>query len=560
MDQAKALRSALSGHRPDPIWMTALISILIGSVLYFILFSAEPLHPTNVNWIYTRGGDLLQEQLGWMAYRSEPWQSQIGVIASYPYPGGTSVVYTNLVPIMAVFFKLLNPLLPDSFQFVGLWGILCWILQVYFTLRILEEMNCTRAIRYGGATLLAFAPVLVNRAFLHDPLCAQWLILAGFWLALRSIHGKSGFRLWPFLLLLSVWIHAYLFFMLLFLFAGALAIEIQSTGKWKESAGVLLLSGGICLGSAYLLGMFNISPRMPITDIRNYSINGNTWINPGKSSTFFRQQGLAFDGQYEGFAYLGLGGFLLVSVVLIAWNGFSEAWRTGKKYLPISIPVLCMALLSTGGTMTWGKQVLFSVMLPEGIIGLLSIIRSLGRFIWPLYYLMFLFALTIFDRRGGKTGWLVVLILLQAVDIAPLANQKSFVQNTEYRSPLVSQFWQEMPENYRHIVLLPDEEIEEEYQPYAIYGLQHQLTINWAYVARGDYTRMVDGMAQAEQDLLSGQADPTTIYVTRDEDFASRISTLQNEKLIVCREKDHWLIVPVDGDRLQVLRWMDRCQ
>ena len=438
-----------------------LVSILMGAVIFLFLFSDAPLHPTNVNWMYARGGDLLQQQSGWMAYRSEPWSGQIGVIANYPDQVSTSIVYSNMTPLPAVFFKLLDPLLPTVFQFTGLWVLLCWILQIYFSIRVLAELNCSPWVRYGGAVLLGLSPVLIDRAFHHDPLCAQWLLLAGIWLLIRAIHHKTGFKFWPVLLLLSVWIHAYIFFMLLFLFAGATgdssAIRSPLEGYRRPFCCCPL---DYALASAYLLGMFNISPQMEMADIRNYSVNLNTWINPGKSSAFFKQLGLAFDGQYEGFAYPGLGGFLLVATAILAWNYFSTVWKARQTYLWMLIPVLLMALLATGGALTWGKQVLFSLNLPGAVTDLLSVVRSLGRFIWPLYYLVLLSALAVFDRRAVSKAWLLALLIIQVVDLAPLRSQKSYVRETEYRSPLVSAFWTTDAPTFDHLVFLPDTAIE----------------------------------------------------------------------------------------------------
>jgi hypothetical protein len=98
--------------RKNQTALDGLAAILIGTIAFLILFGIHTLNPANVDWIYIRGGDMLQHQLGWMAFRAEPWSLKIGWISSLLYPTGTSIVYTDSIPLLAVFFKLFRAWLP----------------------------------------------------------------------------------------------------------------------------------------------------------------------------------------------------------------------------------------------------------------------------------------------------------------------------------------------------------------------------------------------------------------------------------------------------------------
>lgn len=40
-----------------------------------------------------------------------------------------SVLYTDSIPLFAIFFKALSPLLPETFQYFGLFGLMCYMLN-----------------------------------------------------------------------------------------------------------------------------------------------------------------------------------------------------------------------------------------------------------------------------------------------------------------------------------------------------------------------------------------------------------------------------------------------
>lgn len=535
-----------------------LLSVVLGTIVFIALFTAAPLNPFHVNWMYAREGDSFQHQIGWLAFKNQPFSIQIGEIPNYPYPGGTSIVYTDSIPILAVFFKAIAHFLPADFQYFGGFLLLCWILQIFFGLEILNQLKVSRPVQVMGGIFLALSPVLMNRAFFHDALCAQWLILAGFLLWIRQSHGQSTIPHWVGLVILSFWIHAYLFAMVSAMMLAAFITEGARTRRWRS---VLLGSGcalAICGLSAWLLGMFTTYQSAPLDILQNYSVNLNTFWNPFKGSSFLRQQGIAFDGQYEGYAYLGMGIIGLWATVLAAgWNTIiSFQWT--KYRVPI-FSIVLLSMIATGFSLSINKSIILSLPLPEFFQSLLSTFRSLGRFIWPLYYGVVLFGILAYDRLGFSRIWLGILILIQVVDVLPLISSKNYIQEDDYRSSLVSTFWKSEATDFEHIVILPSDQIETKSADFSLYAIKNGLTINWAYLARGDYETMNESMQDALIDLNQGNSSPISVYVSWDKEQVEQISITEGDSLYICREKNHWLILSLQSLTSSIRSSLDHC-
>lgn len=118
-------------------WEYLLIAVL-AIIIFISMYGIHVINPLYTDWLLS-GGDLSQHYLGWRAYRNSSWSFPIGMVDVLAYPMKTSVIFTDSIPIMAVLFKIISPLLPDNFQYFGIWGVLCIILQMAFSARILKH-------------------------------------------------------------------------------------------------------------------------------------------------------------------------------------------------------------------------------------------------------------------------------------------------------------------------------------------------------------------------------------------------------------------------------------
>src|SRR4030042_801260 len=152
------------------------ISLLCGLAFFLLFYGRYPLYITNVNWIYASGLDVFQHQIGWEWFRQEPWQFPIGRIDAYGYPLGTTLSYMDSIPLLAIPFKLLSPLLKQNFQYLGIWVLASLIGQMLIGMLILGEFTTSYFKKILGASLLVLSPPLITWAFIHDSLTAQWIL------------------------------------------------------------------------------------------------------------------------------------------------------------------------------------------------------------------------------------------------------------------------------------------------------------------------------------------------------------------------------------------------
>ena len=188
-----------------------------------------------------------------------------------------------------------------------------------------------------------------------------------------------------------------------------------------------------------------------------YSFNLNSLFNPlGSTSAFLAARPLVYDFQWEGYNYLGAGYLFLIIFGMgsLIFDGKRIDWLKANIFLIAACSVL--TLFAITNRITFDLKILLKIPLPQRLIAYLGIFRSSGRFFWPVMYLMVIFGIL----RTLKTGkWsyviLIIALLLQFFDLAPMLNGRTNFVLRLYQSPLQSNFWQEAKGSFRHIEMLP---------------------------------------------------------------------------------------------------------
>ena len=95
---------------------------LIGFLVFLLIYGFAPLNPVNEQFVLTGylEKDVAQHYAGWKLYRNSPWSFPLGVGEYIEAPYGNSVSYTDSIPLFAILFKALSPVLPHTFQSVGI--------------------------------------------------------------------------------------------------------------------------------------------------------------------------------------------------------------------------------------------------------------------------------------------------------------------------------------------------------------------------------------------------------------------------------------------------------
>lgn len=119
------------------LWLT-LLSGILGLTIFILIYSTEVLNVTKDEWLHD-SWDLTQHYYGWMFFRDAKWTFPIGMFQTLSYPNYASIIFTDSIPLFAIFFKLLSSILPETFQYFGIYGMICYILQGVFAFTLLRK-------------------------------------------------------------------------------------------------------------------------------------------------------------------------------------------------------------------------------------------------------------------------------------------------------------------------------------------------------------------------------------------------------------------------------------
>ena len=492
------------------------LSAMIGIVAFMAIYGLHVLNPVYDDWLLGQG-DLTQHYLGWCFYRRSDWFFPVGLTDNLAYPSFTSVIFTDSIPVLAVFFKLLSPILPETFQYFGWWGIVSFALHGFFSAKILRELSVGRMQALIGSIFFVLSPLVIERMFKHTALGGHWMILAALYLFVR--HGKDyrntkkAVVCWGILGALTAAVHLYFLPM-----CGAFLCGYLLCSFWRERRfGWKYLLPGISFGgmlfiSTYLFGGFSTRAVSSDSGLGECSFNLNGFFNAKGYSRFFDALPMYHELQYEGFAYLGLGIFVLLTTVAVfvvmdlTKNGGSCIKGKRMEILTAGLMAAGLVVFAASPVVTWNDRLLFVLTDSSTLTHYWSIFRSTGRIIWPVDYMIYLAAIAcnaqlweiIFEKNSRRyknmaavAGTVVVAAccILQIVDIGgKLAEQRvQFAKKTTYVSPFQDDVWTELAqkESLRHLVWVSNSFENKEILELAKWAYDNQLTMNNYYFARG---------------------------------------------------------------------------
>lgn len=401
--------------------LSALSLSLLSLLVFHLRMDISLINPTQVEWVWQ--ADWATHYLGWLFFRHDAWHFPLGWIENYLAPGGSSVGLTDSIPLAAYFFKLFSPLLPDNFQYFSWWYVGSLFLQGFFAKRLLfhflPEQN--KWLRFLSASLFVVAPPLMWRNW-HIALCSQWLLLWGLDIYLRQLRdSQSRYREAAVLVAVASCIHPYLLAMVLLLLFAILAQPVCGKGSrssWKKPLLGFILINLLALFLLFTNGYFLFSGDKSYSGFSYYSANLLSFFHPHDLPVLLPNLPRG-DGQYEGYAYLGLGNILLLFVSLFYLIRV-KAYKFEKKYVPLLIVALCSFAYAISTKVTFGNFVLLDLKFLEKLLSpLTNSFRSSGRFIWLPYYLLLLWGLVSFfkSKIPYKKAIFILLFILQIIDL-----------------------------------------------------------------------------------------------------------------------------------------------
>ena len=523
-----------SAHRKTALFLTG---GLLGVLVFFLVYGAGPLDVTND--AFCRGGyiekDIQQHYAGWLFYRQSDLGFPFCLTQDLNYPDGISIAYTDSVPLFAALFRILSPLLPDTFQYFGLFTLMCFFMQGAFGALLAGCFARGVLLPVLGDILFVSSPVMFERAFRHTALGAQFLILAALYcyFECRRHDRMPGIGLFV-LNIAAITIHPYFLPMTYAITLALLAEYAVTRRRFAVPALYLFADLAATLAAGWAFGLFYGNASGGSEALYGYfGLNLNALWNPvgvgGVQWSRLLPVQNQVGGNYDAFAYLGLGVLIalpLAAVVLLVQRRLHLAGLLRRHWMLAAV-CLILSVFAVSNVVTANGATLLTVPLPAKLLSLCSIFRSSGRLFWPVYYLLilaaFAFALRAVPQKAGRLAPALLLAILCAVqvwDISPGLIQRSDAmketQSSEaFPGGLNSSFWQQAQSLYTHIFSLDG--IQDDALHLALYAADHDMTTNDPFAARYDAESLAAARSDALTALSRGEADPDTLYLFHDE-------------------------------------------
>ena len=517
----------------------ALLAALAGVIVFTLLLDPSIINPLNDGWL--ANGDPAASYLGWLFFRHEPWSLPLGLLHTLGMEQGSSIVYSDSIPLLAIFFKLLRAWLPAPFQYDGLWLCACYALQGYFACRLLMLFTERRSALIFGVLLFLFSPIMLLRAQGHLALSAHWIIVAVLYLYYAPPERRRTLH-WLLLLWLTPMIHAYLMFMAYAIWGAYLVRYGVLDRRWSVTQLVVRLAMSVAgsLAAMWLAGYF-LKMEVSTGGFGYYSMNMLAPFWPvGVGPTMPRSIVAATSGQYEGFNYLGLGILLaLLFVALRSLAGLRRHRQHGATHfhkapdLPLIAVAAALSLLAISNEVTWGSHVLFVVPIPGRVQPAFNIFRASGRMFWPVYYLLILVAIRGLLRLSKPicTRLLVVVFLVQMADLFSFfhtINVASTVNAQRYHFPVYSSpFWALARTRYANLYVVPGQYTADDNIAYESLANAYGFSIDTVYAARLPSASLQEQRTRRHEQFFEGALDPRGLYLIQPSAYATLASVQQ---------------------------------
>jgi hypothetical protein len=499
--------------------MTRLAGALLGAGFLLWIWGLRIIDPGEIGWVM-HWYDLAFNFLGWHFFRAEPWAWPPGLITGYSYPQGTSIGLTDSIPLMALVLKPLQSWLPPTFQYFGLWLLICYALQGVFGVLLMRIWTDRAPLQIAGAAMFVLMPTLLIRVG-HPSFCSHWLLLWALWITLRRHpHGPLIWE-WGALGLLAGLINPYLAAMVLALLGAAMIGGLDS--PWARRMVAMTAALVTTLGGWWLSGLFSVvgGSSLATNGFGYFSMNLLGPISPtGGWSRFLPNLPSRPGQEFEGFQYLGVGLFALLAVAVVLWflKADRAAWR---RTAAVTVVAFLMAIYALSPRVTLGSSVLVDLTGP--LTERLGFFRSTGRFFWPLGYLILIFALASVVTHVRPL--LAAAVLAGAVTLQMIDFHGAHLESRRYAQdpathawpqPMVSGGWATALAHYDHLVLYPPPQCGTSPMPYEqaayVAGL-HGLTINAGGVARLDNIDSQIYCFDLEVAMKAGHIDERSLYI-----------------------------------------------
>ncbi|MDX2110319.1 MAG: DUF6311 domain-containing protein [Verrucomicrobiota bacterium] len=443
-------------------------------------------------------GDRLQHVSGGNYFIQDSWRFPLLDIKNVNTPEGANLAMMDGIPVAGIFCKLVVALFHHGpFNYIGYWLVFCFMMQGWFAVRLMRALGHTDWLVLLIAALFALSyPPFIFR-FGHAALTGHFLLLWALTLYVegaRSSYPRVQHLKFALLAMLAVMVHIYLMAMIMVIYLGFTLQQfwkVKNYRWWNAAFYPISILAVILL--MIVLGIIRWGES--IATMGGYGIYSMNLLSPfwPQWSGIFRYCGIPLldptNGQYEGYAYLGLGVILLFIATLIMHRRHWQNWVKSHRYLFLLLVALLFFIVS--------HRIYFAewklVTLPKLGSTICDHFRCSGRFIWPIGYLVIFLSLhltVVHVRRVVAVCLLIPLGLMQHYDSQGVPSLAS--RNLRIVSGHESDSWVDISNiigKHAHVDIFPyfgcgDNLTNEILIRFVYLSSVHNVSINAAYLAR----------------------------------------------------------------------------
>ena len=483
-----------------------------------------------------RGVDPFKDYVGWMFFRNSPWSFPVGLNPTYGLDFSSSIVFSDSIPLMAFLFKAIGFALPETFQYLGIWTLICFVLQAYFAWLVLGLMTQNKWLQFFACAILVFAPPMLWRVNQHTALVAHFMILAAFYLIFSPERNSKVFNkgiLWALLLGATVLTHFSLFVIVAALWAANLVDQIVFSVSDRlinlKKAFLQVISIGLLI--TFLMwqaGYFAVSSSSgSLGGYGFFRMNLLSPFDPKGWSYLLRTLPLPSD-YGEGYMYFGLGLLLLWPFALykLVRDGSIRALLKSQifKHLFLILALIALSLFAITNHIAIGRKE-FGFGISDSVYAIASIFRASGRFFWPMFYALNLVCIFIVIRAYTKRFAIILLGiagLIQVIDTS--AGWRAMHQqisdpakNIPHELNLTNPFWDQAAKHYQEVQLVPPQDKAAGWDQIALYAAKHHLSTNAVFFARADIGKLSKAQEAFMNSLYGSNWNPKSLYVLQSD-------------------------------------------
>jgi hypothetical protein len=499
--------------------------------------------------------------------------------------GGSGVALTDSLPFFAFIFKPLTFWFSQPFQYFGIWVLTCFVLQAIFAWKLLTIWVKQWEHVVLGTYFFCFAPIFIDRLTVHLALAGHWVLLAGLYLLFSP---KSKFKHWIVLAVVSMLVQPYLAIICAALFFAWMLIAVVKTRAIFQFGRRMCIFIGVLFISGWSSGLFIFGlGSAQAAGFGTYSANVLAWVDPGFTwyekalwSRYVPDQ-WQNAGQYEGMNYLGSGVLLLafvalghqlikgtwksrgaqVAIILSFVSAFGRSGSTQRDlvFLLGVLSAVVFSALSKQFSLNKSTTVIYTLVftslilvaftyqifigdflianftVPKSINNLLSVVRTSGRMLWPVTYLLIGILIVLTSRnlkRIYASGLIALMLCVQVYEsVGAVGVTKSMFTRSGPTEILVSPLWDRLGNKYQNIAIVlpsdnpilyptnPDFSSPEGsflWREMGVFAIRHQMKLNSFYFSREPITQNEFEAKELSATVINGEYRKDTLYVFID--------------------------------------------